>query len=708
MRRPLGILAVFALAGLGPAQQVQLQPGQWAVFQVPVAADEGRLSASFAPVSGDADLYVRYGAPPTLTQYDARSANPGGAEALALTNDTTPRLQTGSYYVGVYAVTSVDGTLTKAAERLPSAKPGLGAHVFSDHVMFRVWAPFASSVHVAGSFNGWSSTLMPLVGEPGGHWSLEVRGPAHGNPYKYVVRNGAQTLWKVDPRARQVNQSNGDGVIFDRTSLPQTRRRFTIGPWNRLVIYEMHVGTFNDAPGGAPGTFDSAIARLDLLQDLGVNAVQLMPVAEFPGDFSWGYNPSHPFAVETAYGGPVGLARFVQAAHTRGIAVLLDLVHNHYGPNDLSLWRFDGWSVGPWGGIYFYNDDRAITPWGNTRPDFGRGEVRQYIRDNQMMWASDYLVDGFRWDSTLNMRRTNGGDLAEGWTLLQWVNDELDRLQPWKINIAEDMQENDWITRPTGSGGAGFDSQWAASFVHPIRTALETPDDNARNMWSVRDAVAKRDNGDSFKRVLYTESHDEVANGRQRVPSAIDPGNPASYWAQKRSTLGAALALTAPGIPMLFQGQEILEDGWFSDTDPVDWGKLAAFAGIRLLYKDLIALRRDLRGISKGLTGQHLNFFHVNDVAKVVAFHRWDQGGSRDDVVVVANFRNQTYTHYRIGLPRGGRWSVSFNSDWNGYSPLFRNTYSPPVDAVAGSYDGLNFSGTVNLAPYTALILTKD
>ncbi len=479
-------------------------------------------------------------------------------------------------------------------------------------------------------------------------------------------------------------------------------------PWNELVIYEMHIGTFNDQPGGLPGNFDEAILRLDHLVDLGINAIEIMPINEFPGDISLGYNPSHPYAVESAYGSVPAMKRFVDAAHSRSMAIILDVVHNHYGPNDLDLWRFDGWSQGIFGGIYFYQDERAFTPWGDTRPDFGRGEVRQYIRDNAVMWLEEFHVDGFRWDSTLNIRTHNLGDNPEGWSLMQWINNEIDASHPSAINIAEDMQNNAWITKSTGEGGAGFDSQWNAQFVHPIRAAVITPDDNARNMGSVKAAIEQRYNADAFERVIFTESHDEVSNGRRRVPEEIWPGNAGSWYSKKRSTMGAALAMTSPGVPMIFQGQEVLEDGFFADDDPVDWSKEITFSGIRQMYKDMIQLRRNAYNHTRGLRGQSLNVFHVNDNEKMIAFHRWDQGGPGDDVIVVCNFRNQTWQDYRIGLPRNGVWKVRFNSDWNGYSDDFGNFYTPDVASDNISWDGLGYSGVIKIAPYSVVILSQD
>ena len=208
-----------------------------------------------------------------------------------------------------------------------------------------------------------------------------------------------------------------------------------------------------------------------------------MPPFEFAGDVSWGYNPAHPFAIESGYGGPDAFKRFIKAAHETGIAVIVDVVYNHLGPSDLDLWRFDGWHEGPWGGIYFYNDERAVTPWGNTRPDYGRGEVRAYLRDNALTWLEEFRCDGLRFDSTKHIRAVDGVPtdldslLPDGWSFMAWITDEIRARQPWKLSIAEDLALDPTVVAPTGEGGAGFTAQWDAGFVHPVRAALTAADD---------------------------------------------------------------------------------------------------------------------------------------------------------------------------------------------------------------------------------------
>ncbi len=595
----------------------------------------------------------------------------------------------------------------------PASHAGMGAIPYPGGTAFRVWAPNAEQVCVAGVFNNWSPSTTPLAGEGNGYWSSDVAGAKLGDQYKFVVFWGSQALWRNDPYAKDVTSSVGNSVIqaadFDWES-----SLFVMPPWDELVIYELHIGTFNDQPHGPPGSLDRAIQKLPYLRDLGISAIQVMPPMEFAGGFSWGYNPAHIFAIEDDYGGPRALKKLIKTAHELGIAVIFDVVYNHLGPSDLDLWQFDGWSENGKGGIYFYNDWHSTTPWGDTRPDYGRGEVRQYLRDNVLMWLEEYQVDGLRWDATAYIRNVKGNnndpahDIPEGWGLLQWINSEINTRQPWKISIAEDLRDNAWITKEVGAGGAGFDAQWDSRFVHPIRDAIIAPDDHSRNMYAVRDAVYHRYNPDAFERIIYTESHDEVANGRARVPEEIWHGNAASWYSKKRSTLGAALVFTAPGIPMIFQGQEFLEDEWFHDQDPIDWSKQETYRGIWQMYRDLIRLRRNWNDNALGLRGQHVHVHHVNNNDKLIAFHRWAHSGPGDSVVVVMNMANRGYSSYRIGFPRVGLWKVRFNSDWKGYDATFGN--HPSYDTVADSdpKDDMPFTGNVGIGPYTAVILSQD
>ena len=300
--------------------------------------------------------------------------------------------------------------------------------------------------------------------------------------------------WKKDPYAQAMDvTSNGNSIVAE-TAFSWTAMNYNTPSWDEMVIYELHVGSFLFDPASASGhgDFATVIRKLPCLADLGINVIHVMPAAEFPGSYSAGYDPLDIFAVEVNvevnYGGPDGLHALVGAAHDQGIAVIFDVVYNHLGPNDLDLWMFDGWTQNNLGGIYFYNDWRCATPWGNTRPDYGCGEVRQFLRDNALFWLQRHQCDGLRFDATGWIRNVDGynndpkDDIPDGWALLQWINSEIQSRQPWKITIAEDMQDNEYISKDQGTGGAGFSAQWGAAFVHTVRTAATLADDSARSM----------------------------------------------------------------------------------------------------------------------------------------------------------------------------------------------------------------------------------
>jgi len=259
-----------------------------------------------------------------------------------------------------------------------------------------------------------------------------------------------------------------------------------------------------------------------------------------------------------------------------------------------------------------------------------------------------------------------------------------------------------------GAGGAGFNAQWDSEFVNPIRQAVIALDDNSRDLEAVSKAIEYRYDLDVFRRVIFTESHDEVANGRARVPEEIWPGKVDSWFSKKRSTLGGALVLTSPGIPMIFEGQELLEDRWFQDKVPIDWSRAEDEHGILRMYQDLIALRRNLSGVTRGLCGQNLQVYHFDEGSKVLAFHRWDKSGPTDSVVVVVNMQNQNHDDYVIGFPQGGLWKTRFNSDSYSYGPNFANHPTPDVKAQETAVDGLPCSGKISIGPYTVVVFSQD
>ncbi|MEK6438986.1 alpha-amylase family glycosyl hydrolase [Pseudonocardia sp. T1-2H] len=592
---------------------------------------------------------------------------------------------------------------------MTGSRPGMGAIPYPGGVTFRVWAPFARAVRVAGEFTGWEAGAVALEHDGGGYWSGDVLGAAVGQPYRFVLTGfSGETLWRTDPYAREMRNSNGDCVVYQPAF--DWGEGFTMRGWDDLVVYELHVGTFDRGPGRG---LQEVSAKLPYLAGLGVTAVLVLPPAEFPGESSWGYNSSSIFTVETDFGGPDAFRAFVRAAHDHDIAVLVDVVYNHFGVNDSAVYLFDGWHDDDHpNGIYIYDRARYTTPWGETRPDYGRPEVRQYLRDNARMWLHDYRADGLRFDMTPYITGVDSGwpPLADGVGLLRWILSETGGEQPWKLMMAEDLHRNPWVTRPIDQGGLGFDTQWDDQFVDTLRAVLAQPRDEDRSIPAVAAALRGPGEGGWIARTVYVESHDEVAqrNGGSRLPTLADPSDPRSWYARKRAILGAALTLTTPGIPMLFQGQEWLEIRSWHDDTPLDWTDEAARAGHVTLFRDLIALRRNSRYTTAGLRGPHLNVHHLNDTDKAIAYHRWANGGPRDDVVVLANLANHTWPTYPIGLPRAGQWHVRLNTDWAGYDPDFGALPVLDTSANGTPRDNMPCSANIALPPYSTLVLSQD
>jgi 1,4-alpha-glucan branching enzyme len=595
-----------------------------------------------------------------------------------------------------------------------SSRPGWGSTPYHDAlgtgVTFRVWAPNATSVFVPGQFNNWSTTATPLGkdftnGVWDGAWSADVAAAVPGQQYKYYINYSGGSVWKHDPRARMVVNSSDDAgandIIYDPTAFNWLGDSLTPPALADLVVYELHIGAFYDPNSGSslPGKFTDATNRLDYLRSLGVSAVEALPIAEFPGYYSWGYNPADPYAADNyAYGGPDGFKTFVKACHARGIAVLLDVVHNHYGPTDLDLWDFDGWTGdGSGGGIYFYQEfDMCCTPYGS-RPNYTRQPARDYIQQNFQMWLDECHVDGFRWDTPGLMMNDGSTFINDAATLISTITGMVHTNYPGRIDIAEDVT------------GYGFDSTWDLNFHNYVTPQLADAADASRDMTAIAYAVTNNtlfNFSAGLNRVVFLESHDIVGdlNNGVRLPTAIDTNTPDSYRARKLSTLGAALTFTSPGVPMFFEGQEMLENQQFSSSRPVDWTKTNTYSRIVLLYHDLIRLRRNLDGDVPGLKGDQCSVFQMDNFNKLVAYRRWQSGATaaNQDAIVVANFAGTTRSNYTLSFPRAGNWYVHFNSDSTNYGTDYGNVGTAQVTAT-----GTPATVGITIGPYSALVLSQ-
>lgn len=591
-----------------------------------------------------------------------------------------------------------------------STRPGWGSIPYNGGVTFRVWAPNADSVYVPGTFNNWSTSATPLSQEnsngiPDGIWSADVAGVTNGAEYKYYINNNGG-FWKHDPQSRWVTSagpaSGANDIVYNTTNFNWNGDQFTPPALSNLVVYELHMGTFPAST--TPSRFVAATNKIGYLTNLGVNAVEVMPIAEFgnSGD-SWGYNPAQMFAVDNSqYGGPDAFKTFVQACHKSGLAVFVDTVHSHYGPDLLDMWNFDGWSgansIGG-GGIYFYesNVNLEITPWGDTRPNFSSNLVCNFIQSNINMWLSEYHVDGFRWDAASAIITANDGSyIPDAGSLLDEVNGMTHTNYTGKISIAEDLYDS-----------FGFDSAWDTSYPYAVTPVLTNTIDANRDMAVIEDAVeynVRYGGTAGLGRVAFLESHDVVGdlNGGVRLVTAIDPATPNSYRARKLSTLGAAMTFASPGVPMIFQGQEMLENQPFDSGTNVDWSKTNTYSYIVKFYSDLISARRNLNGYTPALEGGQCTMLQVDNNNKVIAFDRWSSGNPSQYAMVIGNFAGTAFTNYAVAFPSSGTWYVHLNSDSTNYGPDYGNVGSSVVIA-----SGNPASARLTIGPYSVLVLSQ-
>ena len=581
----------------------------------------------------------------------------------------------------------------------------LGATVHDKGVDFAVWAPFAKAVSLL-HWQEFDWKEIPMESDNEGYWFIKGVEAEPGQTYKYLITTQSnEKLEKNDPYARQLTDSdNGSSVIVAREFDWEGADAFTPVTKDKAIIYELHVGTFNKPDASTNGTFQTVIDKLDYLQQLGVNNIELMPVTSMAMSHGWGYAPNHIFSVEETYGGRHGLLELVKAAHNKGIGIIIDVVYNHFY-SETDLWQYDGWSENGRGGIYFFNDERGDTPWGG-RPDYGRPEVRQFILDNVAMWFHEYQIDGLRVDSTIYMRNIDGNnekhhlDIPEAWTLMNEVNKLAHKIKPGALMIAEDNSTNNGIVTKEGMG---FDAQWEVGFPHVIRDSLGVTHNNDQSpLQGIEWELSHSYTGSAFDKVIFGDSHDTAANGSSRLNEAVTPGNAESVSARQRVLLASAVTLTAPGIPMLLQGQEFMQDGAFNEWQMLEWEKTEQFAGIVDAHTHLIDLRLNKYDNTRGLIGEKTTLLHRNDKSNILAYVRTNEGGIHDETVVIVNFGAENFKNYDIPFPSEGEWIVRFNSSWRGYSSDFHETNIESV--VVNS----SLTGTVSISAYSVLIISLE
>jgi len=515
-------------------------------------------------------------------------------------------------------------------DRKAGGKKARGARTAT--IELALFAPYNEAAALTGSFNDWQDLPMTKGDDGVFRASLDLADGTY--EYKFKVRSRSwffepgQWVTITDPYATDVNPENDNGVLrvaggrrvvdeyvwrHDAVPLP---------PDQDLIIYELHVGDFSggEADPFERGKFEHVVEKLDYLVDLGVNAVELMPVKEYPGDHSWGYNPRHFFATESSYGSTADLKRLVDECHARGIRVLIDGVYNH-AESACPLAHVDH--------DYWFLHEPKDPEW-NWGPEFDYGKTderlgvmpaRRFVGDAVRFWVSEYHIDGIRYDAARQI-----GDFD----FMRWVVAEAKETAGPKpfYNVAEYTPPVPEITGPDGP----MDGCWHDTFKHRVLAYLKSGECDLGEM---ADAIDARRLGFPAPTnvVNFLSNHDHERELRELGEAGL-----AGEEAFRRAKLGAALLMTAFGIPMLWMGQEFGEHTEKTvERNKLRWPLLAAPENrdLREHYKSLIALRRS----HPALTSANLDFVLRDDARKLLAFRRWGDAG--DEVLVVLNLSGE-------------------------------------------------------------------
>ena len=655
----------------------------------------------------------------------------------------------------------------------------MGANLTAGGATFRVWAPRAEGVYINGQFGStalWNKEHPDLLlkKDDRGYWAGFLDGVRDGDQYLfYVVGSPQRKNFKRDPYARELTTPEThpgtfqypscNCIVRDADSYTWRVTDFRPPPFNDLIIYELHIGTFfavdrlnHDRRATKGGQYLDVLDRLEHLRDLGVNAIELLPIHEFASPISRGYDGVDLFSPEMDYAESDAdeLAHYltkinrllrnrgvrelqlpelrpssnqlkvlIDVCHLYGIAVLLDVVYNHAGSavkeQTSGLWFFDEMPRGN------ANESLYFTDRDHTGPVFGFWEggedhptrdVQGFLINNARFFLEEYKIDGLRYDQVTVI------DEHGGWFFAQRLSDRARAVDRRRVHIAEFWHKDRFKGVLPPEDGLGFDAVWHDGLRDAIRRMIAEAAggrDAHVHLGQLADGLRYGVFNVPFRwqAVEYLESHDviDVEHGdRQlRIPKLAHFNNPHCWYGTSRSRVAAGLLLTAPGIPMLFMGQEFLEDKFWTDNEGAHPGHLIHWQGLEStkpmkdyfqFMKELIWLRRR----HPALRGQSINVYYVHELDRIIAFHRWIEEFGRD-VVVVCSLNESTFWSYELGFPQVGRWLEVFNSDvyerW--VNPWTAGNHGSIIAGGAGRH-GFASSASIVIPANSILVFARD
>lgn len=520
-------------------------------------------------------------------------------------------------------------------------------------IEFKLFAPYNKGAALMGCFSNWEE--IPMEKDEAGYFRTRVELKDGVYQYKFRVQSKSWFLeadqWVdvVDPYATDIDDptqnaliriKDGDRIVdtyvwhHDDKPLPGDRE---------LVIYEMHVADFSggEADPLARGKYEHVVEKLDYLADLGINAIELMPLKEYPGDYSWGYNPRYFFAAESSYGTTEELKNLIDECHGRGIRVIIDGIYNHSeASNPLTQIDHDYWyhheprdpdnNWGPEFNYEFYDENLGTFP------------ARRFAGDTVRFWIQEYHLDGIRFDAARQIAN---------YDFMHWIVQEAKNAAGPKpfYTVAEYIPETPSITNLEGP----MDGCWHDSFYHCI---VEHICGDTFDLERLKDVIDCKRQGflGATNVVNYLSNHDH-----NRVFSELGDRGIFDAAAFKRAKLGTVLLMTAVGVPLIWMGEEFGEyKAKTIEQAKIDWTLLGndQNKGLWEYYKGLIHLREN----NQALYTENIDFFHEDPDSKVFAYTRWNDEGSR--VVVVANFSENYLGGYSVPhFPANGTWH-----EWTG------------------------------------------
>ncbi|MCC3508350.1 MAG: alpha amylase C-terminal domain-containing protein [Microcoleus sp. PH2017_17_BER_D_A] len=520
-------------------------------------------------------------------------------------------------------------------------------------IEFQLFAPYNKGAALVGSFSNWEE--IPMAKDEEGYFRTRVELEDGVYQYKFRVQSKSWFLeadqWVdvVDPCATDIDDPTQNGAIrikdgdrivdtyvwqHDDKPLPADRE---------LVIYEMHVADFSggEADPLARGKYEHVVEKLDYLVELGVNAIELMPLKEYPGDYSWGYNPRYFFAAESSYGTTEQLKNLIDECHGRGIRVIIDGIYNHSeSSSPLTQIDHDYWyhhaprdpdnNWGPEFNYEFYDENLGTYP------------ARKFIGDTVRYWIQEYHLDGIRFDAARQIAN---------YDFMHWIVQEAKNAAGPKpfYTVAEYIPETPSITNIDGP----MDGCWHDSFYHCI---VEHICGDTFDLERLKDAIDCKRQGflGATNVVNYLSNHDH-----DRVFSELGDRGILDEPAFKRAKLGSVLLMTAVGVPLIWMGEEFGEyKAKTIEQAKIDWTLLGndMNKGLWEYYKGLIHLHKN----NQALYTENIDFFHEDPDSKVFAYTRWNDEGSR--VVVVANLSENYLAGYSVPhFPANGTWH-----EWTG------------------------------------------